>query len=114
MKDSSMKNLAEVEYDKHNLLQHRRTQVWRENSKRGLPSVVHNINRCIARNFPIETLLKRIDYIVRSLGKWNKISKISYNIKKSMLKMLKTILIVIFDFPKASHTMIHHFQKYFN
>ena len=70
MMDSSTKNLGEFEYDNKNCHRHQKTQVWLKNSKRGLPPLATVRKSVHNKNFPIGTLLERIDSSVRSSGEF--------------------------------------------
>jgi len=46
------------------------------------------INRSVTKKFPIEILLETIDSSVKSLGKFNMIGRIGYNIKKTKFRRI--------------------------
>jgi hypothetical protein len=68
--DSSMKKLGVVKDDKQNWLQHLKNPFDRKVGSEMCVVLPLFINRSITKNFPIETLLERIDSSVRSSGEF--------------------------------------------
>ena len=68
MMDSSVKNLEEFEYDKHNWLYRQKTQVRPKRRSEGYLLLPLYINQSVTKIFPIETLLEMIDSSVKNLG----------------------------------------------
>ena len=69
MMDSSVKNLEEFEYDKHNWLYRQKTQVRPKRRSEGYLLLPLYINQSVTKIFPIETLLEMIDSSIKDLGK---------------------------------------------